>query len=96
MLINAAKASAEPVTDHRLKLLVVTPVAVLGLLLGLFVMLELKVGRITDLDDLSRQLPVEVFAVPPLPGRETIDFEDQIEEALAEDAARIAGRMGRP
>ena len=32
--------------------------------------------------------------VPPLPGRETVDFEDQIEEAMEEEAARIVREMG--
>lgn len=32
--------------------------------------------------------------VQPLPGRETTDFEDQIEEAMDEEAARIVGSAG--
>jgi AbrB family looped-hinge helix DNA binding protein len=32
--------------------------------------------------------------VPPLPGRETIDFEDLIEEAMQEEADRIVREMG--
>jgi AbrB family looped-hinge helix DNA binding protein len=31
--------------------------------------------------------------VPPLPGRTTIDFDDQIEEAMEEEANRIVSRM---
>jgi AbrB family looped-hinge helix DNA binding protein len=31
--------------------------------------------------------------VPPLPGRETIDFEDQIEEAMEAEAERIVRRL---
>ena len=32
--------------------------------------------------------------VPALPGRETIDFDDQIEEAMEEMAERVVARMG--
>jgi hypothetical protein len=35
-------------------------------------------------------------SVPPLSGRETADFEEQIEEARAEEAARIAVRLDDP
>lgn len=35
-------------------------------------------------------------SVPPLPGRETIDFEDQIEEALTAEAARLAKQLEQP
>jgi AbrB family looped-hinge helix DNA binding protein len=33
--------------------------------------------------------------VPPLPGRETDDFEDQIEEAMEDEAARIVDEQRR-
>jgi len=33
--------------------------------------------------------------VPPLSGRDSLDFEDQIEEALEEEAAHIAGAEER-
>ena len=32
--------------------------------------------------------------VPPLPGRETTDFDDQIEEAMEEEAARVVTGAG--
>lgn len=32
-------------------------------------------------------------SVPALPGQETDDFEDQIEEAMEEEAERIVGEM---
>jgi capsular exopolysaccharide synthesis family protein len=66
--ISEARANQIPVSDHRLKYLIVAPVGLLGLLLGLFVMLDLKVGRVSDVEEMARQLPVEVFAIPPLPG----------------------------
>jgi antitoxin PrlF len=33
--------------------------------------------------------------VPPLPGRESADFEDQIEQAMEEEAERIVGGVER-
>ena len=67
-LVSEAKPSFIPETDNRSKYMMFTPAGVLGVLLGLFVLLELKIGRVSDVDDLSRQIPVEVFAIPPLPG----------------------------
>jgi capsular exopolysaccharide synthesis family protein len=66
--ISEARANQVPVSDNRLKYMLAAPVGLLGLLLGLFVMLDLKVGRVADAEELARRLPVEVFAVPPLPG----------------------------
>jgi succinoglycan biosynthesis transport protein ExoP len=66
--ISDARTSGIPFSDNRTRLLVVTPLVLLVLVAGLFVMLEVKIGRVSDLDDLSKQLPVEVFAVPMLPG----------------------------
>jgi capsular exopolysaccharide synthesis family protein len=62
-----ARAAGIPASDNRTKLMAITPIVLLALLTGLFVMLEVKIGRVCDLDDLSKQLPVEVFAVPMLP-----------------------------
>jgi len=66
--VSEARLSGVPVSDNRGKYLAATPVAVLGLLLSVFVMLEVKVGRVSDLDDFSKAIPIEVFALPPLPG----------------------------
>ena len=44
----------------------------------------------------ARSVLESVFgSVPALPGRETIDFEDQIEEAMEEEAARIVADVER-
>lgn len=67
-LVNPARLNTLPITDNRKKYLAATPVVVLFAVLGFFVMLELKIGRVSDLEDLSKQMPVEVFALPPLPG----------------------------
>jgi AbrB family looped-hinge helix DNA binding protein len=50
-------------------------------------------------DNLVRLVPARktlesVFgAIPALPGRETVDFEDQIEEAMQEEADRVVRRL---
>ncbi len=66
--VSEARANGIPIVDNRKKFLMVTPVAVLGLLIALFTTLEVKIGRVSDLDDLSKVSPTEVFAMPPLPG----------------------------
>ena len=45
-----------------------TPVGVIALVLGLFLFLEIRSGRVADLDEVSRRVPVEVYPVPSLPG----------------------------
>ena len=66
--VDRARPNGIPVSDNRKKLLAGTPVAVLMFVLGLFVLMEVKIGRVSDLEDLSKLMPVEVFALPPLPG----------------------------
>lgn len=61
------RANLTPVNNKRNKLLAVAPVAVLGLILGLFTLLELRGARVGSPDELSARVPVEVFSVPPLP-----------------------------
>jgi len=81
------------VSDSRKKYLAVAPIGVLFLLLGLFVMLEAKTGRIADIDDLSKRVPIEVYAVPPLPGprRSSRTHELQFQEFLQSlDHLRVA------
>jgi len=67
-LVNFARPNTIPVSDNRKKFLIGTPFAVLFFVLGLFVVMEVKIGRVSDLEDLSKLMPVEVFALPPLPG----------------------------
>ena len=72
--IEPAKESGVPVKDGRKKLWAMTPVGVIALVLGLFLFLEIRSGRVADLDEVSRRVPVEVYSVPSLPGtRRTSD-----------------------
>jgi succinoglycan biosynthesis transport protein ExoP len=66
--ISKARASGMLVSDSRRKLWIVTPVGVFGLVLGLFMFLEIRSGRVADLDEVSRRVPVDVYPVPSLPG----------------------------
>lgn len=66
--ISEARATGIPVSDNRTKVMAVTPAAFLVALVGLFLMVELKLGKVCDVEELSRQSAVEVFSIPPLPG----------------------------
>ncbi len=57
------------VGDNRKKYWAMTPVGVMSVLVGFFVLLEARAGRVADVDELSRRVPVEVYAVPSLPDR---------------------------
>lgn len=57
------------VGDNRKKYWAMTPVGVMGVLVGFFVLLEARAGRVADVDELSRRVPVDVYAVPSLPDR---------------------------
>ena len=72
--IEKAKTNGVPIKDGRRKLWAMTPVGVIALVLGLFLFLEIRSGRVADLDEVSRRVPVEVYPVPSLPGtRRTSD-----------------------
>lgn len=65
--VAEAKARQTPSTNKRTKYLAATPIAVLGLVLGLVTLVEMRAGRVSGTDDLSTRVPAEVFSVPPLP-----------------------------
>lgn len=66
--ISEAQPGTKPLKDQRRMLWIITPIGVLALVLGLFVMLEIQSGRVVDIDKLSKRMLVEVYAVPLLPG----------------------------
>ncbi|MGE5754394.1 MAG: polysaccharide biosynthesis tyrosine autokinase [Planctomycetaceae bacterium] len=66
-LANAASPPGVPLKDSRLKMMAVIPVGLLGALMGLALVAELRSGRVSHPDELAPMLPVEVFSVPPLP-----------------------------
>lgn len=67
IVIAEADANGQPVTNKRDKYLAATPLAMLGLVLGLVTLVELRSGRVSGAEDLTGRLSTEVFAVPPLP-----------------------------
>jgi polysaccharide biosynthesis transport protein len=72
--IEDAKRGWVPIKDSRRKYWAMTPVGVIAVVLGLFLFLEIRSGRVADLDEVSRRVPVEVYPVPSLPGtRRTSD-----------------------
>lgn len=63
-----SKASkAELQVNKRDKFMAVTPLAMLGLVLGLVTLVEMRGGRVSGPDDLSGRFGADVFSVPPLP-----------------------------
>lgn len=67
IVISPARPIDVPILNKRTRMLAITPLAVLGLVVGLCTLLEMKAGRVGNPDELSARVPVEVFAVPPLP-----------------------------
>lgn len=65
--VNPARPIYVPINNKRNKYLAAVPVAMLGVVLGLFTLLEMRSGRVGSPDELSSRVPVEVFSVPPLP-----------------------------
>ena len=66
--VHRAKANNRPASDNRMKLLAGAPAALLLALVGLFVLVEAKSGRVADPDDLPARVRLGVIGVvPPLP-----------------------------
>jgi capsular exopolysaccharide synthesis family protein len=84
-VIDNAKMNGTPIKDSRPKLMAATPLGVIALVLGLFLFLEVRSGRVADLDEVARRVPLEVYPVPSLPGtRRTAD-----QRSLRSDEARL-------
>lgn len=66
-LVTAAMVPGKPISDKRMTFLAMTPVGVLGTVLGLIVLLEIRSGRVDDPDVLSSRIKHEVFSIAPLP-----------------------------
>jgi len=65
--VNDAVAPRQPISDKRMMYMAMTPVGILGLVLGLVVLMEIKSGRVGDPDFLSSRVRHEVFSIAPLP-----------------------------
>jgi polysaccharide biosynthesis transport protein len=96
------RTRVDPSTNKRLRVMAATPVGVLALVLSLFVMFEVRSGRVADPDELPSRVRVEVIGVvPPLPSlrpsralwgsRDEIRARRQLEEFVQSlDHLRVA------
>jgi len=66
-LVESARAPVSPTSNKRVKFMILAPGAVLCLVIGLFVLLEVKAERVADPDSLSTRVQSEVYSLPPLP-----------------------------
>ena len=66
-IFNPASPPGSPMSDPRFKYMAMTPVGVLGTILGLILLLEIRSARVADPDVLSARMRHEVFAIAPLP-----------------------------
>ena len=65
--ISEASPQSTPFSDKRITFLAITPFGVLGTVLGLIVLLEIRSGRVADPELLSSRMKHEVFSIAPLP-----------------------------
>jgi capsular exopolysaccharide synthesis family protein len=96
-----------PSANKRNKIMAATPVGVLAILLAMFVLVEVRSGRVGDPDELPSRVRVEVIGVvPPLPSlrpsralwgsRDEIRARRQFEEFMQSlDHLRVALCAGR-
>ena len=85
---DVAQVPQTAANNKRIKYMAAAPVGVLFLMLGLFLLLEVKAERVADPDALSTRVQSEVYALPPLPTARSIrkrsapDADDQIEQFI--------------
>jgi polysaccharide biosynthesis transport protein len=96
------RTRVDPSTNKRLKVMAATPFGVLAVVLALFVLVEVRSGRVADPDELTSRVRVEVIAVvPPLPSlrptralwgsRDEVRARRQLEEFMQSlDHLRVA------
>ncbi len=66
-LIDRATPPGGPLADKQKKYIAIAPIGMLGLVLALTTLLELRGQRVAGATDLSGRMSLEVFTVPPLP-----------------------------
>jgi capsular exopolysaccharide synthesis family protein len=88
VLVDPAATPITPANNKRLKLMAAAPVGVLFVLLGLFMLLEIKAERVADPDALSSRVQSKVYSLPPLPTARSMrklsvpDADEQIEQFI--------------
>jgi capsular exopolysaccharide synthesis family protein len=66
--LSDARPNYNPLGDKRKKYMAAAPVGVMVMLLGLFVLLEVRSGRVGTPDELSARTQLEVYGLPVMPG----------------------------
>jgi succinoglycan biosynthesis transport protein ExoP len=85
---DEAQVPMAAANNKRMKYIAAAPVGIMFLVIGLFLIMEIKAQRIADPDALSTRVKSEVFALPPLPTarsirkRSTSEADDQIEQFI--------------
>ncbi len=84
-MVNAARAEGRPIADKRMQYMAMAPVGVLGVVLGLVILLEIRSGRVADTEVLASRMRHEVFAIAPLPSNRPgmLETGDKAEQRLA-------------
>ena len=67
VLVDKAAVPKVASNNKLWKYMAVAPIGVLFLMLGIFLFLEIRAGRVADPDALSTRVRSEVYALPPLP-----------------------------
>src|SRR5262249_19300882 len=87
-LVDVASVPKIPSNSKMYKYMAAAPVGILFLVLGFFMLLEIKAERVFDPDALSTRVRSEVYALPPLPTPRSIRklngpaADDQIEQFI--------------
>lgn len=82
--ITEARAEGTPVADKRMQYMAMAPVGILGAVLGLVILLEIRSGRVGDTEILASRVRHEVFSIAPLPSpRQGIGTDGKAEQRLA-------------
>jgi capsular exopolysaccharide synthesis family protein len=88
VLVDAARAPNTATNSKLVKYMAAAPVSILFLVLGLFLLLEIRAERVDDPDVLSTRVQSEVYALPPLPTTRSMrkvggpEADDQIEQFI--------------
>jgi capsular exopolysaccharide synthesis family protein len=86
--VDVASIPKTPSNNKRLKYVAAAPLGVLFVMLGFFLLLEVKAERVADPDALSTRVRSEVYALPPLPSARAIrkltatEADNQIENFI--------------
>ena len=84
-MVNAARPEGRPIADKRMQYMAMAPVGVLGAVLGLVILLEIRSGRVADTEVLASRMRHEVFAIAPLPSHRPgmLETGEKAEQRLA-------------